>query len=364
MASQNKTTEALSTFLNCLTALQECRYTSKLLPTLLKLADLYRSLGQLNKSQELLEACSVMEAVLEDAFEKILASKKSRRSKAVAEQQCDCDQLFLQKADELESLAHDLTKIDTHHQAIEHAQNAFRIRQYVLGLQNPSTEKSLRELMHLYAQTGRSAHNLPVSPEKILFTSEIPFAISAMHSQGGNLNIPPADMCCSAHHCTTTHTVTTNCTEMTWNLNSCLEDTNEEVASSPNNNLNTNCRKMNSNLSSCSEETHKEEELNLNNSSEDIHKEVTPNLNNSLISTNLSSCSEDTHNEVETNLLLSSCSEDAHCHKELEPNNSLDFQSFSVPHVCEGTNKSSVCGLLFLISITAAAVISLYLNNY
>ena len=172
MVALGDPTAALNTFLDALTALQECQYTNKLLPTLHHVAEAYCVLGETEKSREISNTISLMQEALEDAMkEKGKKSKHSYRV-GVASENSDSGSLFLQKADVYVNLAQDLEKNGDLEQAIELAESVFRIHQYTLGPQNPTTVRSLRNLMTLYGRAGKTVHASHY-PEPIIFTSVI-----------------------------------------------------------------------------------------------------------------------------------------------------------------------------------------------
>lgn len=172
MVAQGDPAAALNLFLDTLTALQECQYTIKLLPTLFQLGDAYRVLGETEKSREISDTVSLLQEVLEDAMkEKWKKSKNSRKVKALSEQS-DSGSLFLQKADACESLALDSEKNGDFEQALEHSESVFRIRQYTLGPRNPTTARSLSNLIALYNRAGETVH-VTHHPDPIIFTSVI-----------------------------------------------------------------------------------------------------------------------------------------------------------------------------------------------
>lgn len=197
--TQGDTMEALATFLDCLVALQECQYTSKLLPTLHQLASVYLAQGEIEKAEEISELCSLLQDVVTGASERSTSVKKSRRT---VMEFTDYGKLFLQKAKHLEDLTRHLVKTGDVQQAIEHAQNVFRVHQYVLGLKSSTTEGSLRDLILLYTKAGYKVHCVRDS-ETIVFTSEIlspRSGTSNEHMAERSLHIP--DTVSSAHHCT------------------------------------------------------------------------------------------------------------------------------------------------------------------
>lgn len=172
MVAQGDPTAALSIFLETLTALQLCQYTNKLLPTLFQLGDAYRVLGETEKSREISDTVSLLQEALEDAMkEKWRKSRKSSEVGALLEQK-DSGSLFLQKADVCESLAQDLEKNGDFEQALEYSESVFRIRQYTLGPQNPTTVRTLSNLIAFYARTGKTVH-VTHCPDPIIFTSVI-----------------------------------------------------------------------------------------------------------------------------------------------------------------------------------------------
>jgi hypothetical protein len=172
MVAQGDPVAALSTFLDTLTALQECHYSNKLLPTLYHIAEAYRVLGEADKSREISDTISLMQEALEDAMkEKWKKSKKLGRIGALSDQG-DCGSLFLQKADTCESLARDFEENGDLERALELAEHEFRIRQYTLGPQNPTTVRSLRNLTASYKRAGKAPH-FTHNSEPIIFTSVI-----------------------------------------------------------------------------------------------------------------------------------------------------------------------------------------------
>ena len=85
MVAQGDPVAALATFLDTLTALQDCHYTNKLLPTLYHIAEAYRVLGEADKSKEISDTVSLMQEALEDAMkEKWKKSKKFGRVTALS----------------------------------------------------------------------------------------------------------------------------------------------------------------------------------------------------------------------------------------------------------------------------------------
>lgn len=167
MVAQGDPVAALNIFLDTLTALQECQYTNKLLPTLFQLGDAYRVLGETEKSREISDTVSLLQEALEDAMKK----KYSSRVRTLQEQK-DSGSLYLQKAEVRESIAQDLEKNGDFERALEYSESVFRIRQYTLGPRNPTTARTLSNLIALYARDGKTVHVTHCS-DPIIFTSVI-----------------------------------------------------------------------------------------------------------------------------------------------------------------------------------------------
>lgn len=167
MVAQGDPVAALNIFLDTLTALQECQYTNKLLPTLFQLGDAYRVLGETEKSREISDTVSLLQEALEDAMKE----KYSRKVGTLWEQK-DSGSLYLQKAEVRESLAQDLEKNGDFERALEYSESVFRIRQYTLGPQNPTTVRTLSNLIPLYTRAGKTVH-VTHFRDPIIFTSVI-----------------------------------------------------------------------------------------------------------------------------------------------------------------------------------------------
>ena len=169
MVAQGDPVAALTTFVDTLTALQDCHYTNKLLPTLYHIAEAYRVLGEADKSKEISDTVSLMQEALDDAMKEKWKKSKFGRVTTLSENS-DCGSLFLQKADTCESLARDSEANGNLEQALELAEHEFRIRQYTLGPQSPTTVRSLRNLIAIYKRAGKSLH-FTHNTEPIIFTS-------------------------------------------------------------------------------------------------------------------------------------------------------------------------------------------------
>lgn len=177
MVARGDPRAALSTFLETLTALQECQYTNKLFPTLYQLAEMYKVLGEVEKSTEISEALSIMQEALNEATKE----KKKGRGRGKA-QQGDCGSLFLHKAAALEGLAHDLEEKGDIACALHFAESAYRIQQYTLGPRHPETVQTLTNLVAFYAKLGEVVH-IANDAEPITFISVIKSSSQQLSTQ-------------------------------------------------------------------------------------------------------------------------------------------------------------------------------------
>ena len=194
MVAQGDPSAALSVFLETLTALQDCQYTNKLIPTLYQVAEAYKVLGETEKSREILDTVSIMQEALDAAMrEKWKERKRHGRAGSMfhhhqqQQQSTDCGALFIKKAEECLGLVGELgAKADVEH-AVESAESGFRILQFTLGPQHPRTLQTLRDLTTLY--TGQE-HCISVQlthcVEPIIFTATIKSLCSQFSEQNKN----------------------------------------------------------------------------------------------------------------------------------------------------------------------------------
>ena len=173
MVAQGDPSSALSIFLETLTALQECQYFNKLLPTLYQIGENYGVLGEEGRAQEISSTVSVLQEILNEAvIEKWRGRKKQGRRNgsmfSESQQPTDCGALFLKKA---KDILCELRERDDKENVTYLAENAFRIVQFTLGPCHPETLESLRELMALY--TGGSVFHITHCLEPIIFTATI-----------------------------------------------------------------------------------------------------------------------------------------------------------------------------------------------
>ena len=188
MVAQGDPNAALSAFLETLTALQDCQYTIKLLPTLYQVAEIYRVLGEVEKSREVSETVSIMQEALDAAMkEKWRERKRLRRSWSAFQdqQQTDCGALFLDKAEECLGMVHELLEKADVEGAVESAERVFRILQYTLGPQHPRTLQSLRDLATLHVADDCICVQLTSTScvEPIVFTATIKSLCSQFSEQ-------------------------------------------------------------------------------------------------------------------------------------------------------------------------------------
>ena len=177
MVAQGNPKAALEAFLETLSALQDCQYTSKLLPTLYQMAEAYGILGEVDKSMEISGTISHMQDALEETV-KVKLKGRPKRVEPLLSERGDCGSLFLQKADTFQRHACDLEKGGDFEQTLELAESAFRLQQYTLGPQHPVSVRSLRNLIATYARLGRKTNFTPC-PGPIIFTSTIESSCSS-----------------------------------------------------------------------------------------------------------------------------------------------------------------------------------------
>lgn len=176
MVAQGDPNAALRIFLETLTALQECQYTNKLLPTLYQVAEAYSVLGEVEKSREISDTVSMMQEALDEVMKEKWKERKAKGKKAsMLIEQVDCGNLFLKKAESYLILVRDSQDNGDKECAIELTECAFRIQQYVLGPQHPAVIRSLRNIIAYYdgTNTGRSIIHSRYHPVPIMFTSVI-----------------------------------------------------------------------------------------------------------------------------------------------------------------------------------------------
>jgi hypothetical protein len=179
MVAQGDPSAALSAFLETLTALQDCQYTNKLLPTLYQVAEAYRILGETDKSMEISDTVSIMQEALDAAMrekwrERKMLGRVGSMFQDQQQQSTDCGALFLKKAEDTIGLVRELQEKSDLEHAVESAEIAFRILQFTLGPQHPRTLQSLRDLTTLY--TGPESCisvQLTHCREPIIFTAAI-----------------------------------------------------------------------------------------------------------------------------------------------------------------------------------------------
>ena len=202
MVARGDPNSALCTFLETLTALQDCQYTNRLLPTLHQVASAYGVLGEVGKSREILDTLSVMQEALDEEMREKWRERKGKRKGKVGGslmlEQADCGNLFLKKAESCLKLASEHELNGDHSSALE---MAFRLQQYTLGPGHPTTVKSLRNLIAIYTSCPEgSIHSTLCFPGPIIFTSDI--KSSSMCSQTSTtpppLHVHPASCSPSA----------------------------------------------------------------------------------------------------------------------------------------------------------------------
>ena len=199
MVAEGDPSAALSAFLETLTALQDCQYTNKLLPTLYQVAEAYRILGETDKSMEISDTVSTMQEVLDAATrekwrERKMLGRVGSMFQDQQQQSTDCGALFLKKAEETIGLVCELQEKSDLEHAVESAEIAFRILQFTLGPQHARTLQSLRDLTTLY--TGPESCisvQLTHCREPIIFTA----AIKSLCSQFLEENQNPVSQCVS-----------------------------------------------------------------------------------------------------------------------------------------------------------------------
>lgn len=170
MVAQGDPSAALKTFLETLTALQECQYTNKLLPTLYQLTEVYSVLGEADKCKEISDTLSSMHEALNNA---VRERKKGKRERGRGRtEQVDCMNLFLCKANALECFARESEEKGDITCALKFAESAFRIQQYTLGPQHPVAVQSQANLSASCARCGGELR-LSNDAEPIIFTSVI-----------------------------------------------------------------------------------------------------------------------------------------------------------------------------------------------
>ena len=213
MVAQGNSRAALHTFLETLTALQECQYTNKLFPTLYQVAEVYKVLGEEEKFKEISDALSIMQEALNEA---VRVKKGRGRGRG---EHGDCGSLFLQKVATLERRAHDSEEKGDVTSALHLAESAFRVQQYTLGLRHPDTAQSLTNLMASYTKLGEVVH-LANDADPILFTSVIKSSCqhpsaTCTQSSSSHLNSHP-----TSH--SQSHSQTTSHSDVSWNCEHCF----------------------------------------------------------------------------------------------------------------------------------------------
>lgn len=195
MVAQGDPTSALSFFLETLTVLQDCQYANKLLPTLYQLAEIYRVVGEVEKSQEIASSVSMMQEALDKAMrEKWKERKRLGRSGLMSfqrqqqedQQQTDCGALFLTKVEECCNEIDETQNNSNTDCAIQLSENVFRILQFVFGPQHPRTLQSLRALTKLYTSDTDSDLELTECLEPIIFTATIKSLCTQISEQREN----------------------------------------------------------------------------------------------------------------------------------------------------------------------------------